>query len=159
MRQLSIFTAAATAALFLWPASAHADLVGADVPVLSGILVQATQTVMSVNESLKTARESYEEFRRMAGYADEAARAYQEFSQLNARMFNGDLQGAFSEAFPEIASIRADAQQLAGGGEMRRLIQVCLQVGQCAQARAALTFQQTREALSALFGTAPEGLR
>src|SRR5690349_20825566 len=166
MRQLSLLTAAATVALFLWPASARADLVGADVPVLSGILVQATQTVMSVNESLRTARESYEEFRRLAGYADEASRAYQEFSQLNARMFSGDLQGAFDSAFPELAAIRADAERLSSGGrwaqgtgELRRLVHVCLQVGQCAEVRAALSFQQTREALSAMFGTAPEALR
>lgn len=153
------------AVLVLTPNVARADIFGADIPVLGGILVQATQTVASINEQLRTARESYEEFRRMAGYAEDAAQAFEEFSQLNAELMGGELGAMFDQAFPEIASIRADAQRLASGGrwaeangDLRRMVQVCLRVGQCTSVREALSFQQTREALDSVFGAAPDRL-
>src|SRR5687768_3613605 len=93
-----------TASLLLaTPLTAHADALGADLPILGGILTQATQTVVSVNEQLRTARESFDELRRFAGYADEAAQAYREFSALNAELLGGEVQGVFDGAFPELA--------------------------------------------------------
>lgn len=157
--------ALAAPALLVCPRPAQADVFGGDVPVLTGILVQATQTVSQLNESLQTAKRAYEEARRIASYADEAAEAYRQFGELNAELSRGDVGGLLDQAFPEAASLRDEARRLGeggrwaeGSGELRRMVQVCLRVGQCTQVREALSVKQTREALDTVFGPSPAAL-
>lgn len=143
--------------------TARADPFGGDLPLLSGLLVQATETVMTVNQQLATARRTYDEIRRFAGYAEEAADAFHEFSNL-VGLLDGSVQDVLDHAFPELSAIRAEAERLGGGGrfadnsgELGRLVRVCLGTGQCTLVREALSFQQTRESLAHVFGEAPEG--
>src|SRR5687767_7853484 len=136
--RLTLVVSAISAVLI--PTSARADMFGADIPVLSGILVQATDTVVKINEQIRTAKQSYEEIRRVAGYADEAAQAFKDFSNLNSKLFGGDLGGMLDQAFPDLSSIRAEASRAGGGGrwadgtgELRSLVSVCLTSGHCSQ--------------------------
>jgi hypothetical protein len=149
------------AGVLLLGAPAYADFWGGDIPILSGIFVQATEATVRLNESLRTARASYEEVRRLAGWAEEARDAFATFSKLNEEL-SGDLKSQFDIAFPDIGLVRDEAARLSSGGrwteapgEFRRLLRICIAGGRCHQAREALSVQQTRAALGGLFGAAP----
>jgi hypothetical protein len=152
----------AVAALVL-PGVAHADLFGGDIPILSSILVQATQTVSQLSGMLQTAKASYDQMKEVAGYAADAAQAYREFTQLNQALFHGDMEGTLRQAFPEAAALRDEASRdaaggwLQGNGELRRRMGQCLSSGNCAQVQEALSFEETKKTLSTAFGLAPTG--
>lgn len=149
--------------LALLPTPARADVFGADIPVLGAILVQAAQTAATVTQTLTTLRESYEEARRLAGYADDAYRTFQAFQDYNAELFARDLVTSLEAAYPDVAYFRREASHAGpwarGSGELQRLVTLCLSgpAGSCARYQEALSLQQTRRALAETFGIAPEG--
>jgi uncharacterized phage infection (PIP) family protein YhgE len=159
MRRYS--NAAIAAAALVLPGVAHADMFGGDLPLLTGILTQATSTVSQLSSMLQAAKASYDQMKQMAGYAADAADAYRQFTQLNSALFKGDLAGTLEQAFPEAAALRDEASRdasggwLQGNGQLRRMVNLCVSTGNCAQAQDALSFDQTRRALSTAFGLAP----
>ncbi len=152
-------------ALFVFTAAqaAHADPLGGDIPILTGILVQATDQVTRMTETLATLRRTYEDARRVAGYADDAYQAFNQFQSFNAQLFRQDLARSLETSFPDIAYFRRQASDTGpwakGTGELQRLITICL-LGTgagCTQIQEAISLKQAREALVTTFGAAPEG--
>ena len=143
--------------------TARADPFGGDIPILTGILVQATDQVTRMSETLATLRSTYEDARRVAGYADDAYQAFNEFQHFNAELFRQDVTRSLEMAFPDVGYFRRQASDTGpwakGSGELQRLITLCLTGGTagCTQVQEAITLQQARDALSSTFGTAPEG--
>jgi len=142
--------------------TARADPFGGDIPILTGILVQATDQVTRMSETLATLRSTYEDARRVAGYADDAYQAFNEFQHFNAQLFGQDLTRHLETAFPDIGYFRRQASGAGpwakGSGELQRLITLCLTGGTagCTQVQETLSLQQARDALTSTFGTAPD---
>lgn len=142
---------------------ARADLFGADLPLLGGLVAQTVQSVQHLSETLGTLRQSYEEAKRLAGYADDAYRAFQQFKDYSAEMFARDLLNGFETAYPDIGYFRRQASGAGpwaqGSGELQRLVRLCVggEDPACGQFREAVSYRQAREALARTFGTAPEG--
>lgn len=149
--------------LVLVATPARADPFGADIPFLSGILVQASQSVLTLGQTLTTLQQSYEEAKRVAGYADEAYRAFQQFQHYNAELFARDVVSSFENAYPDIGYFRREASNAGpwarGSGELQRLLTLCLTgpAGSCGQFQERISFQQTQQALAQTFGQAPQG--
>ena len=143
--------------------AAHADVVGADIPFLSGILIQTTEQVAHMAETLSTLRRTYDDARRVAGYADDAYQAFNEFKSLNAQLFRQDLSQSLDTAFPDIAYFRRQASDAGpwakGSGELQRLVTLCLlgTAAGCTQFQEAISLNQARDALASTFGAAPDG--
>src|SRR5262249_35778991 len=120
-------------------APARADMLGGDLPLLGGLVAQAAQTGTTLGETLSTLRQSYEEARRVAGYADDAYRAFQAFQGYSAELFARDLVQGFETAYPDVAYFRREASGAGpwarGSGELRRLIRLCIGglAGSCGQ--------------------------
>lgn len=168
-RSLSVVVVAALA-LFLYPVAARADACvfgvcsGADLPLLGIMAANSAQTLSTLNTSLQSARASYEEIKRVAGLAQEAKDAFDEFSQLNTDLL-GEGRAMLDEAFPEVGRIRDEAAYVSAGGrwassngELRRMVKVCLTGGNCTEARQALSYNETRTAITTVFGLAPTGM-
>jgi len=148
---------------FVSAAVARADTFGGDLPILTGILVQTTDQVARMTETLSTLRKTYDDARRVAGYADDAYQAYNEFRSFNAQLFRADLTRTLDTAFPDIGYLRRQASDtgpwVKGTGELQRLITLCL-LGNgngCTQVQEAITLRDAREALISTFGAAPDG--
>src|SRR5713226_9437572 len=82
--------------------AALADLFGGDLPLLGGILTQATQAATTLGSALGTLRRTYQDAKRVAGYAQDAANAYNSFKAYNATLFKQDVQQAFEASYPDI---------------------------------------------------------
>ena len=142
---------------------ARADVFGADLPILSGLLIQATDQVTRMTETLGTLKKTYDDARRVAGYADDAAQAFNQFRNFNAQLFRQDLAQSLETAYPDIGYFRRQASDAGpwarGSGELQRLVSLCFTGGRtgCTQLQEAISFQQARDAVSSTFGLAPEG--
>jgi len=142
---------------------ARADMFGADLPLLGGLVGQAAQTVTTLGETLTTLRRSYEEAKRVAGYADDAYRAFQSFQHYSAELFARDVVQGLETAYPDVAYFRRQASGVEpwarGSGELQRLVRLCVggPAGSCGEFQEAVSYQQAREALASTFGTAPSG--
>src|SRR5919106_131431 len=162
MRRRSTALRAATATsivlVFFGANVAHADLWGADIPLLSSILGNGISTLNAINDQVATLRKSYEEARRLAGYADDAYRTFKHFRDYTADMFNADAAAALDAAFPELSRLRREASGTGpwaeGTGELQRTFVRCLKGGAtgCAELQDALTAKDARGALDAAFG-------
>lgn len=137
---------------------------GADLPLLGVMAANSAQTLSTLNTSLQQARASYDEIKRMAGIAQEAKDAFEEFRNFNTDLL-GEGRDMLDEAFPEVGRIRDEAAHLSAGGrwasnngELRRMVRVCLTGGDCTEARQALTYSETRTAITTVFGLAPNGV-
>jgi len=143
------------------PLPARADIFGADVPVLVNLLANSFQELHTLQEGIKTARETYDETKRLAGYAQEAAQAFKGFQKSKgAALFSDNINAALDSAFPDLAYFRAEAARTGpwaqANGELGRLVRLCLSggSGSCIQVQEALTLQSARASVSATFGTA-----
>lgn len=157
-----LLAAGLVASLVVYPTPARADLFGADVPVLVQLVSNSFSQLQVLNEGLSTARSAYEETRRLTSYAAEAAAEFQEFQQLGARVFSGDVTAALDATFPDLAYFRAAAAS--GGhdlfqsrGELSQMVRVCVAQGRCTEVQGALSLQQATRNISATFGTSPAG--
>ncbi len=143
--------------------AAVADLFGGDLPLLSGILAQATQAATALGSALDTLRRTYQDARRVAGYAEDAVAAYSHFKAYNATLFKQDVQQAFEASYPDIGYFRREVSGAGswaqGSGELQRLTRLCLlgPSGNCRPLQEALSVAQTRDALDKTFGRAPKG--
>jgi hypothetical protein len=142
---------------------ARADLWGADLGPLSALVEQAGIQIAQLADTIATLRQTYDEAKRVASYADDAAQAFKNFEKFGAQVFSGQLEEAMDRAFPDLAYFQREASNTGpwaqGTGELSRVIRYCvgraLGAEGCAEAREALSLRQTREALAATFGTAP----
>lgn len=147
----------------LLPASARASVFGEENATLAAILLQATQTLDAINKQLSTAKKTYEEIRRYASYADEAAQAFKA-----ARHFNFQAQSfeaLAGVAFPDAVAIERDATRQGfwrSTGELSRLTRYCLDdrianpqaktFQRCIELEDALTAAKARSNLENAFG-------
>ncbi|HEY8211330.1 MAG TPA: hypothetical protein VIG99_27790 [Myxococcaceae bacterium] len=144
-------------------APARADMLGGDLPLLGGLIAQTAQTVTTLGETLSTLRQSYEQAKRVAGYADDAYRAFQAFQGYSAELFAKDLVQGLETAYPDVGYFRREASGAGpwarGSGELQRLLRLCIggPTGSCGEFQEAVSYQQTRQALAETFGTGPEG--
>src|SRR5262245_54759990 len=142
---------------------ARADMFGGDLPLLGGLVAQTAQTVTTLGETLATLRQSYEEAKRVAGYADDAYRAFKSFQSYSAELFAGGVGQGLETAYPDVAYFRRQASGVEpwarGSGELQRLVKLCIggPAGSCGDFQEAINYQQAREALASTFGTAPSG--
>ena len=162
-RSVLLASAASVAAVLLTAGPAYADLWGGDLPLLGGILATLGDTVAKASETISTLKKTFDETKRVVGFAEDAAAAYQHFSHYSAAMFSADLRGQLDAAFPDIAYLRTQASNTGawthGTGELQRLLVLCLTGVKvsCLQVQQVMTYQETRDALSKTFGTAPQG--
>jgi len=140
---------------------ARADAFGADLPLLSAILVQTTDQVTRMAETLGTLKKSYDDARRVAAYADDAYQAFNQFRSFNVQLLGQNVTQTLTAAYPDIGVLRRQASDTGpwarGTGELQRLVSLCLGGGTagCAQFQEAISVSQAREALSSTFGLAP----
>lgn len=145
--------------LLVVPATARADLWGADLAPLSALVSQSGIELTQMAEQLKVAYDTYEEARRVAGYADEAVGAFKDFQSFSKDVFSPEQ--TMDNMFPEISSLRARVSGTGpwaqGTGELKSLIRICLggSLAGCAQFRDAISLKDARNALSQTFGTSP----
>jgi hypothetical protein len=141
--------------------SAHADLFGGDVPLLSAIVTNTAQQLNKLQDTLSTLRKTYEDAKRVASYADDAYQAYRHFSQYSAGMFRDELTRSFESAYPDLAYFLREASsgpQIDGSGSLGRLLSYCVSANtgsQCIELQQALSLQQARNNIATLFGPAP----
>lgn len=140
-----------------------ADMLGADIPLLTALLSQAAQNAETMVRTLDTLKKSYDEAKRVAGFAEEARQAYLAVSSYNGELFQEGFTRALESAFPDVGYFRREASHAGpwaqASGELQRLVSICLggPSGSCRQLQEALSLQQTREALARTFGAAPTG--
>ena len=141
--------------------TAHADLFGGDLPLLSAIVTNTAQQLTKLSETLSTLRKTYDEAKRVASYADDAYKAYQHFSHYSAQMFKDEVTHSFENAYPDLAYFRREASsgpQIDGSGGLGRLLSYCLSGkngSQCVELQLALSLQEARNNISTVFGPAP----
>jgi hypothetical protein len=141
--------------------TAHADLFGSDLPLLSAIVTNTAQQLTKLSETLSTLRKTYDEAKRVASYADDAYRAYQHFSHSSAQMFKDEVTHSFESAYPDLAYFRREASsgpQIDGSGDLGRLLSYCVSgrnESQCIELQQALSLQQARNNIATVFGSAP----
>lgn len=144
-------------------APAYADMLGGDLPILAGIFSTLTDSAAKAAETVGQLRRTYEETKRIAGYADDAYRTFEAFKKYNAELFSRDALQSLELAFPDVGYFRREASGAGpwarGSGELQRLVSLCLSgaAGSCTQYREAVSFADTRRALAETFGVAPEG--
>jgi hypothetical protein len=140
--------------------TAYADLFGGDLPLLSAIVTNTAQQLTKLSETLSTLRKTYEDAKRVASYADDAYKAYQHFSRYSSQVFRDDVTRSFENAYPDIAYFRREASsgpQIEGSGGLDRLLSYCLagrSASQCVELQQALSLQQARNNIAAVFGSA-----
>lgn len=140
---------------------ARADAVGADLPLLGQLIISSAQQLSQLQEQLATLRQSYEEVRTVAGYADDAAKAFQAF-QADKGDFGQPLQDALFNTFPDLAyfdrQARSSGPWAQGTGELQLHLRACLSAAMsgsaCAEVEQALSVQDVSHALDATFGPA-----
>jgi len=141
--------------------TAHADLFGGDLPLLSAIVTNTAQQLTKLGETLSTLRKTYEDAKRVASYADDAYKAYQHFSHYTAQMFRDEVTHSFESAYPDIAYFRREASrgpQIDGSGGLGRLLSYCISGrngNQCVELQQALFLQQARDNIWTIFGPVP----
>jgi hypothetical protein len=135
--------------------------------VLLDILANSFVEIDKLSESIATMRKTYAEAKRMAGYADDAYRAFNAFKNYNGQVFAKELGQALDNAFPDAAYYRREASGTGpwaqGTGELQRMVAYCLgdmvrsRVGAsaCTSLQENISTAQARRALSATFGTVP----
>jgi hypothetical protein len=143
----------------LGPATARADLWGADLAPLATLVGQGVSELTQLAETLKTMRETYEETKRYVGYADDAVTAFKDFSAFGTEVFTQPQQ-AIDGLFPDLQYFRQEASNTGpwaqGTGELQRVIRNCLTIGSgCVEFRDSVTTSQARAALEGAFGTSP----
>jgi len=144
-------------------APAFADLWGADLGPLSTLVSQAATQIAQIADTLSTLRKTYDEAKRVAGYADDAVKSFKAFQKSGAEMFRDGADSALDRAFPDLAYFRSEASRTGpwaqGTGELQLMVSYCVRGGLtgpgCTQVQEALTLKQARSALSATFGTTP----
>lgn len=152
---------AAVLAVLLAATPAWADFWGGDLPLLTGIFASVADGIAKASETLSTLRKTYDETKRVVGFAEDAADAYQRFSQYNSKMFAADVTATFDSAFPDLAYLRRESSRTGpwtqATGELQRLLLLCLTgpKGSCEQVQEVMTYQDTRNALAKTFGAAP----
>lgn len=143
--------------------TAHADLLGGDLPLLTAIIANTTQQIQQLAETISTLRKTYDEAKRVAGYADDAYQAFKNFQNFSGQVFAQNLEQALETAFPDLGYLRREASRTGpwaqGTGELQAIVRYCIQTGatgfSCAEAQEAITLKQARSALAATFGTTP----
>jgi len=159
-----IATAFAFVAAFV-PAAARADFYGADIPLLTALVSNGAEQLVQMSNSLKALQRTYNEAKRVAGYADEAARAFNSVKTLNGQLFGQSVVNGLGNAFPEVARIQNDlqghSQWAQSTGELGLLLTGCARYGPntpaCTQFQRAVTATDARTAISNTFGIAPTG--
>jgi len=153
-------------ALALMPGVARADLYGGDLPLLTAIVANGADEISQLSQSIAQAKKTYDETRRLAGYADDAVKAFNSVKSLNGAMFGQSVVNGLDLAFPEVAQIQNDVAQHnglstwgQGTGELGMLVTGCARYGpggfSCGQLQRAVTAEDARKTISATFGTAP----
>src|SRR5688500_4512466 len=77
--------------------------------VLVDILAMSIQQLSELEKMLSVLRKGYEATKRVAGYADDARRAYEGVRSLNAEVFRRELTEALEGAYPDIGYFRREA--------------------------------------------------
>lgn len=158
-RSIATTTVVAALAIALTAQTARADVFGADLPLLTTLLTNSFREIAELQSALQTAQRTYEETRRVAGYAQEAYEAFQAFRNLNGEQILGSFQAAMDQAFPEIGYFRQQASGTGpwahSTGELQRMVTMCLSGpgGSCVQAQEALRTEDVRDSLALTFGT------
>jgi hypothetical protein len=150
---------ACVAALFfvvLVSSTALADLYGADLSFLSEIAGTSASELSQVSQVLTTAQQEYQQAKKVAGYADDAVRAYQSFQTMGSQLFSGNAVSVLSTAFPEVGEIQRAASGTGpwaqGTGELTRVISACLTGSACFQTGAPVTVANAKTAITGTFG-------
>lgn len=168
-RRLSSITVAGAAGVLFFGAgvqTAYADFWGGDIPLLTTLVANTADQLAKAYETLETLRKTYDDAKKIAGYADEAYQAYQHFAQYSGERFGQDALSALDSAFPDIGYFRREASRTGpwaqGTGELQALVSYCFKGlakpggGQgCVQLQEALSLRQTQAAIQGTFGTAP----
>lgn len=153
-------------AVFAVAPAAHADPYGADLAFLSALVTNSADEIVQLSNTLATLQKTYNEAKRVAGYADDAVQAFNTVRNLNGSVFGQSIVNGLDNAFPEVARIQNDLAMhntlgswAQGTGELGILVTGCARYGpggfNCAQLGRAVTAQDARTTISATFGTAP----
>src|SRR5947208_1754170 len=78
--------------------TAYADFFGGDLPLLTTIVGNTTTQIRQISDTLSTLRQTYDQAKRIAGYADDAYKAYQYFAGYNLQRFGQDVQGTLDRS-------------------------------------------------------------
>jgi hypothetical protein len=141
------------------PASARADLWGADLGPLSTLVAQGVAEVGQAAETIAQLKQTYDETRKYVGMAQDAIDGFNEFRAFAESVYTKP-ERALESLMPDAAYLTRDLQSPQGWGqgtgELQRLVKVCLAgTGDCAAFKEAVTAKQAREAISKTFSTAP----
>lgn len=157
--RLFVARVAVVVALF-GSSSAWAD--ASDIPFLTALVGHAAEQVVSAANTLATVRQTYEETRRVASYAQDAHDAFKDFQNWSADRIGASVEKGIDNAFPDLAVLRNETSNTGawaqGTGELQRLVTYCvgaMRDGDCVELREAISMKQAREAISGAFGTSP----
>ncbi len=90
--------------------AAYADLLGADVPILTKILTTALRQLDTASKTFEMLGKAYRETKRLASYAADAREAFAEIQAFTGkRLANSGLRALYS-AYPEISFLQGEAR-------------------------------------------------
>lgn len=141
--------------------TAYADMLGADLPLLTSIIVNTTDTVAKINEQLAVLKEGYEKARQVAGLAQDARDAVDSFQRFNAGKL---VERSADRVFPDIGYFRNELARSRfgeGRGELSALLTSCVRAStqsrSCSELDEVLSVSSARSALEVAFGKTPGG--
>lgn len=159
-----IALAAALAFIGVGMRAAFADTVGADIPLLIELIANSVDQLAELRESLTVLRQSADDARKMAGYADDARQTFEAFANASPEDIVNGSDRSLSALLPELNELRGAAsgspEWAQGSGELQAKLSFCLSEvlkaggdpSSCTDIRRALTLEESRSALSATFG-------
>jgi len=89
---------------------AYADLWGADIPVLTSILTTTLQQLDTATRTFETLGRTYDETKRIAGYAADARYAYEEIRAFSAGRLGASGLNALYSAYPELSYLQGESR-------------------------------------------------
>ena len=165
-----------TLSLGLGVGVAYADLWGADLPILTSILTTTLQQLDTATKSFETLGRTYQETKRMAGYAADARVAYEEIRAFSSGRLASSGLNALYRAYPELSYLQGESQYGyrtwgQGYGTLSPELQMCLRemardavggtgapfASACDEWRKAITGQRLEQDLRRTFGELPQG--
>jgi hypothetical protein len=130
-RSLVVFAAAVmTGAVVMTAPPAYAFLGIADTGdvLLADLVANAVQQLATLSDTLATARKTYDEARKVSGYARDAYAIAASFQQFSLQRFGQRLQSDMDNAYPDAAYYRDQMEygRWVQGGRLAPYVRYCL---------------------------------
>ncbi len=177
-RSLFLTAGLMTGAILFATPSAYAILGVADTgdALLADLVANSIQQLATLSSTLTTARKTYDEAKRVTGYARDAYAIAASFQRFSVQRFGKRLQSDLENGYPDAAYYRDQMMygRWAGGGRLAPFIRYCMNgtlgknaAGEvvfnsdklCTQLRQELGTSQVLLMLGQVFGSVPESER